>query len=149
MPPTDPLFPRNAEGPVDGYSSLSNPTPDAFSQFRRPSRRESFLMNFRASNGPPQIVAVVILLAMSFGATVGIIPSIMTERYAREKYGYDGEYCHSFEEYADKPEECLLGSADAQTAAAVSELVANTLTFITSSLIGSMSDVHGRRGTML
>jgi hypothetical protein len=42
-----------------------------------------------------------------------------------------------------------LGSADAQTAAAVSELVANTLTFITSSLIGSMSDVHGRRGTML
>jgi hypothetical protein len=88
------------------------------------------------------------MLAMAFGATVGIIPSIMTERFAILRYGYDGDDCHSYEKYDEKPQECVDASADAQNAAVISELVANTLTLISSSLIGSISDIHGRRGTM-
>jgi hypothetical protein len=124
---------------MDPYSSITSPIV---------IRRESFISQFRSSRGAPQIVAVVLMLAMAFGATVGIIPPIMTERFAVLRYGYDGEDCHNFKTYDEKPQECINASADAQNAAAISELVANTLTLISSSLIGSISDIHGRRGTM-
>jgi len=42
-----------------------------------------------------------------------------------------------------------LGSADAQTAAASANLISNGLTFITSSLIGSLSDQYGRKGILI
>jgi MFS family permease len=117
---------------------------------KRPSiyKRESFIVQFASSEGPPQIVALVLLIALGFGATLGIVPSIMTDRFARLNHGYTGDDCSSFTSLADKPAECLEGSSDAQNTAAFAGLVSNGLMLLTSSLIGSFSDVHGRRGTL-
>ncbi|KAG7369530.1 major facilitator superfamily transporter [Nitzschia inconspicua] len=40
---------------------------------------------------------------------------------------------------------CVQASRDAQTAASISELISNILTLLFSSMVGSMSDIHGRR----
>jgi len=111
-------------------------------------RRESFLAEFTNSRGPPQIVILCILLALGFGSTIGVVPSVMTDRYARLNHGYDtamGDSCASFA-MGEKPPECLAGSADAQNAVALEQMVSNVLTFFTSSLVGSLSDEYGRKG---
>lgn len=36
-------------------------------------RRESFIMDFVSSKGPPQIVFLCMLLALGFGATIGVV----------------------------------------------------------------------------
>ena len=70
------------------------------------------------------------------------------ERCARLRHGYTGEAgCSSFDT-AGKPPECFAGANDAQAAASVSNLVNNGLTFATASLAGSLSDEHGRKGTI-
>lgn len=109
-------------------------------------RRESFLVTFATSDGPPQIVILMLLLALGFGSTIGVVPAVMSDRYARLNHGYtDDKDCSSFG-MDDKPAACLAGSSDAQNAAAMSNLISNGLTFITSSLMGSISDERGRRG---
>jgi DHA1 family tetracycline resistance protein-like MFS transporter len=128
-------------GVVDPYETV---------QKRSINRKRSFLHriagNLSLESGIPQIVGIALMLAMAFGSTIGIIPSIMTERIATLRYEYDGPSCHTFlQNDGSKPIECILGSNDAQTAASISEMISNTLTLITSSLIGSMSDLHGRR----
>jgi DHA1 family tetracycline resistance protein-like MFS transporter len=73
----------------------------------------------------------------------------VTDRYARLNHGYSDEKECSFYAIEDKPAACLAGSGDAQNAAAFASLVSNGLTFLTSSLIGSLSDEHGRRGILI
>lgn len=116
---------------------------------RRPStiRRESFLQEFASSKGPPQIIILIMLLALGFGSTIGVVPAVMTDRYARLNHGYMEEKDCSEYLVGEKPQACLDGSADAQSAVAMEQMVSNTLTFFTSSFIGSMSDEHGRKGT--
>ena len=36
-------------------------------------RRKSFIQEFTASKGPPQIVVLVMLLALGFGSTIGVV----------------------------------------------------------------------------
>jgi hypothetical protein len=36
-------------------------------------KRESFIMDFVSSKGPPQIVFLCMLLAMGFGSTIGVV----------------------------------------------------------------------------
>jgi hypothetical protein len=70
----------------------------------------------------------------------------MTDRFARLNHGYaDATDC---QDYAsdEKPEACLLGSADAQNTVAIADLISNVFTFFTSSLVGSLSDEYGRKG---
>ena len=120
---------------------------DPHEPVRRPSvfRRESFLIQFVKSEGPSQIALTLILIAIGVGCTIGVVPSVMSDRFARLNHGYSAGYCGNFRQ-GEKPEECLQGSSDAQNAAAVSSLVSNCLTFATSSFIGSLSDEYGRRG---
>lgn len=89
---------------------------------------------------------LIILLALGFGSTIGVVPSVMMNRYARLNHGYSLE--QDCAEYAmgEKPQECLEGSADAQNSVALEQMVSNTLTFFTSSLVGSLSDEYGRKG---
>jgi MFS family permease len=69
----------------------------------------------------------------------------MTDRYARINHGYFDEKDCSEYTMTDKPKECLQGSADAQNAVAMENLISNILTFLTSSLLGSISDMYGRK----
>ena len=112
-------------------------------------RRESFIVDFVHSKGPPQIVILIMLLALGFGSTIGVVPAIMSDRYARLEHGYTGNmHCGDYP-LGEKPQECLDGSADAQNAVAMEQLISNSLTFFTSSLVGSLSDEYGRRPILL
>ena len=117
------------------------------------TRRKSFLVEFSQTNGPPQIAGLMMLIAIGLGCTIGVVPAVMTDRFARLRHGYDlPERCWEFTTTPggggiEKPDECFLGSADAQTAVSTSNLISNVLTFVSSSLIGSLSDEYGRRGT--
>jgi hypothetical protein len=104
-------------------------------------------VQFAKTKGPPQITLLMMLVAIGLGSTIGVVPAVMSDRFARLNHGYvDEADCSSFATLGEKPEAYFLRSADAQTAAASSNLVSNVLTFLTSSLIGSLGDEHGRRG---
>jgi MFS family permease len=113
--------------------------------------RASFMASFRNSNGAPQVVILCLLIALSLGSTIGVVPAVMTDRFARLNYGFDDEHDCSFftPEKGSVPKECTSGSNDAQNAMAMSQLVMNLITFLTSSVVGSMSDVRGRRSLLL
>ena len=51
---------------LDPYQSQSAPRLSVL-------RRESFIMDFVTSKGPPQIVFLCMLLAMGFGSTIGVV----------------------------------------------------------------------------
>jgi len=122
---------------------------DLFEPVERPSifHRESFLVQFTSKEGPRAILVLIVFLALGSGSTVGVVPAVMTDRYARLNHDYRDEMNCADYEMAWKPQACLDGSADAQNASALGNLVSNVLTFASSSLMGSLSDEHGRRGT--
>ena len=138
-------------------SSRSSGTPtmedeDQIDLLRGPSPQErnndSFIRHFCVSKGPPQIVFLCLLLAMALGSTIGVVPVVVTDRYARLAHGYtDPRDCSYYHNIENKPTACQQGSNDAQEAAAISNFVSNILTFFTSSLVGSISDEKGRKGT--
>jgi len=123
-------------------------------------RRKSFIVEFSRMKGPPQIAFLMALLAIGLGSTMGVVPAIMTDRFARLNHGYNLEAnCDSYSTTTtstntisntnlniDKPNACFLGSSDAQAAASVANLIQNSLTFMTASLMGSVSDEYGRKG---
>jgi MFS family permease len=97
-------------------------------------------------DGPPQIALLMALLAIGLGCTIGVVPAIAGDRFARLHHGYDGVAdCSSFDSET-KPEACFLGGSDAQAAASLANLINNSLTFLTASLAGSISDEYGRKG---
>ncbi|KAG7363751.1 tetracycline resistance protein [Nitzschia inconspicua] len=116
----------------------------------RPSvyRRQSFIEEFVQTRGPPQIAGLMILIAIGLGCTIGVVPAVMTDRFARLNHGWEespAAACSTFQQSHNVPSACIQGSADAQTAVATSNLISNVLTFLTSSLLGSWSDRHGRK----
>ena len=122
---------------------------DLFEPVARPSlyQRQSFLVTFTKQKGPRAILLLIVCLALGLGSTIGVVPAVMTDRYARLRHGYADEAdCATYHDVSNKPQACLDGSADAQNGSALETLVSNVLTFVTSSLVGSMSDEHGRRG---
>lgn len=109
---------------------------------------KSFIVEFVEKKGPRQILILMLLLALAFGSIIAVVPAVMTDRYARLYHGYtDPKGCTEWGIEEIKPAECLAASGDAQNAAALENLVSNIFTFITSSMIGSISDERGRRGT--
>lgn len=113
-------------------------------------KRKSFIMEFVEKKGPRQILILMLLLALAFGSIIGVVPAVMTDRYARLNHGYtDPKGCTEWGIEDTKPPECLAASGDAQNAAAIENLISNILTFITSSMLGSISDERGRRGIII
>jgi MFS family permease len=111
--------------------------------------KKRFIIEFVSAPGPRSIIILCILMALSFGSTIGVVPAIMADRYARLRHGFDApEDCSSYG-MAFKPPECLAGFADAQNSVAMEQLVLNSLSFFTSSLVGSLSDEYGRKGFMV
>jgi DHA1 family tetracycline resistance protein-like MFS transporter len=119
--------------------------------FRRTSvlKRDSFIAEFVSAPGPRSILILCMLLALGFGSTVGVVPAVMADRYARLQHGFNGPDDCSTYGMASKPPECLAGFADAQNAVAMEQLLSNLLTFFTSSLVGSLSDEYGRKSFMV
>lgn len=117
----------------------------------RPSvyRHKSFIAYFVHSNGPPQIIILVVLLAVGLGSVIGVVPAVMTDRYARIAHGYSGEKSCSDYSPTERPQACLDGSSDAQNAVAMEQFISNGLTFFTCSLVGSLSDEYGRKWILL
>jgi DHA1 family tetracycline resistance protein-like MFS transporter len=126
---------------------ILGPTSDDGTGDRGPSMAE-FLHHFARTSGPPQIILLCLVIAMSLGSTIGIVPTVAEDRYARLNHGYTGEPCSEVPSGV-RPRECTLGNEDALNSAALSQFVNNALTFATSSLMGSISDERGRKGIML
>ena len=107
--------------------------------------QSDFLRHFLQSSGPPQIIILCLLLALALGSTIGVVPAVVEDRYARLRHGYSGEVPCLELAKEDRPPECLAGNEDAQNSAAIASFISNTLTFMTSSMMGSLSDEKGRR----
>ena len=107
-----------------------------------------FIRYFITSSGPPQIIALCLLISLASGSTVGIVPAVLEDRFARLNHGYTGVPCLKLT-MGERPHECLLGNEDAQNSAAFANFISNTLTFSTSSVMGSISDERGRRNIIL
>jgi hypothetical protein len=88
----------------------------------------------------------VIILTRFYFILPSQVPAVMADRYARLNHGYTSSRDCSLYVMGAKPQECLDGSADALNGVAMEQMVSNTLTFFTSSLVGSLSDEHGRKG---
>jgi len=100
------------------------------------------------ARGALQILVLSALLSFSVGCTLGVVPDVMADRYARLHYGYDGPDCSSFDR-ADKPDECQSGADEAQSAVAWSTFTQNILTLLSNTTVGSVSDARGRRSIMV
>lgn len=107
-----------------------------------------FVKAFFASSGAPQILVLSLFLSFGISSTFGIIPDVMTDRYAFLHHGYIGPDCSTFDR-VNKPDACQDGSDDAQESAALSALAKNLLALTFNSLIGSISDVRGRKWIMV
>ena len=112
-------------------------------------REIPFLEFFFKSSGPPQICFLSLTYAIAIGSIVSVVPSVMIDQYAKINHGFDlGDTCANYGK-DERPQACLDGSADAQTASASSSFFSNTICFATSSLLGSLSDEYGRRHLLL
>lgn len=123
--------------------------PDAPPPSARSIRRASFIAEFAKTRGPPQITIIMTLVAIGLGSTIAVVPAVMSDRFARLNHGYAGIPTCAQLSLERRPEACFQGSAEAQNVAAEASLAMNGLTFLTSSLIGSMSDEHGRKRKMI
>ena len=110
-----------------------------------------FMSTFFRSKPAMHLLVVAFFMAMGVGSTVGVVPSIMADRYARSYYGYtdnNGQKdCFSYT--TDKPDACQKGANKAQEAAAMMTFVTNMFTLLCNSAIGTMSDTYGRRGVLV
>lgn len=147
---------RLTENPTESSSCDSSDT-----------SKTSFLRAFLCTNGPPQIILLCILFAFGFGCTIGVVPAVMTNRYAVLLHNSTGPDCSSYSTTRSsvaahngsgggdgnntniKPPACYDASADAQNGVAMEEMISNTFTFLTSSYIGSISDMYGRKPIMI
>jgi hypothetical protein len=75
MPPQREDEPRRGGGDVKEYATIHVDQFPDIEPLERTStlRRESFIAEFYQSRGPPQIVILVILLALGFGSTIGVV----------------------------------------------------------------------------
>jgi MFS family permease len=105
---------------------------------------EGLLQTFFGTKATVAILAVSALLSFGIASTVGIVPEILSDRYARLHHAYDGPSCSDWEDDV-MPAPCIHGADDAQAASAIGTLVLNTFTLFCNPVVGSLSDVHGRR----
>jgi MFS family permease len=89
--------------------------------------------------------SLCILTSWELTSTTIQIPQTLTDRYARIHHGFT-DHCHK---YAIKPPACRAGSDDAQSAAAWSHVGLSTLLLLVNPVVGSISDIHGRKPFIL
>ena len=110
----------------------------------RPSDIKGFCSTFLRAKGTIQALIISTLLSFAMGCTAGMVPEILSDRYARLNHQYDGLPCFKFTHHT-APQACLNGADDAQEASAWGALLMNMLTLFFNPVMGSISDLHGRR----
>ena len=108
----------------------------------------SLFKTFFSERATLATLIIYIFLSFGIGCTVGIVPELLSDRYARIYYRYTGPDCSEFK-YDIMPEACQHGADDAQAASAIGTLFLNALTLFFSPVVGSISDVHGRRAPII
>ena len=124
-------------------------------------RLKRFLFYSLGSRAVLSTFVVSLLLSFSLGMTIGIVPEVLTDRYARLYHGYGSSSdenggdrlkpllpCWEYDT-SNMPEACVLGADDAQTGAAYGTFVQNLVTFFFNAVLGSYSDTKGRRPFLL
>ncbi|CAJ1969468.1 unnamed protein product [Cylindrotheca closterium] len=112
------------------------------------SSNKSIFVIFFKSQTAVATLAISLLLSFSTMCTASIVPEILSDRYARISHSYDGPFCSDHHE-EHLPKECQAGSDDAQAASAFGTLFLNILTLVFNSVVGSYSDVHGRKAPIV
>jgi MFS family permease len=107
-----------------------------------------FFSSFVKSKGSLHALLITVLLSFGLAATVGIVPTCISDRYARLHHGYDGKPCYHYE-HSMMPKECMAGGDEAQTSSAWMSFAQNILIFLFNPVVGSQSDVQGRRPFLL
>lgn len=108
-----------------------------------------FFASFVKSKGGVAALMISMLLSFGLATTVGIVPTVIADRYARLHHGWDGAPCYTFDDHDSLPHACAKGGDDAQTGSAGMSFVQNLLLFLSNPVVGSQSDVQGRRGFLL
>jgi DHA1 family tetracycline resistance protein-like MFS transporter len=107
-----------------------------------------FFLTFFSTKGGVQALLLSILISFGIGSTVGVVPDVLSDRYSRLYYHYDGEHCSNFDRQ-HKPDACQRGSDDAQSASAWATLLLSAFTLVCNPVVGSISDSKGRRGILI
>lgn len=106
----------------------------------------NFFVSLWNAHGAISVVLISVSLSFAMGCTVGIVPEVLSDRYARLHHGYHGDLpCSSFDDYASMPLACRHGADDAQDASAWTGMLQNLWTLFFNPVIGKLSDLHGRR----
>ena len=136
----EPLNPNSDSLQEEGLSTQDN----EWQEVNEVDSYLDFLSTFVSSKPAVHLLVIAFFMAMGVGSTVGVVPALMADRYARLHHGYTGEEnCFSYPE--NKPDACVEGANDSQEAAAMTTLATNIFTLFCNSVIGSMSDTYGRR----
>jgi DHA1 family tetracycline resistance protein-like MFS transporter len=108
-----------------------------------------FIISFVRSDVGLPALSISICISFGLGTTVGIVPEILSDRYARLYHGLQGEILCSDYDKNLVPDACILGQDDAQTGSAWGSFFKSGFIFIFNPIIGSHSDVHGRRNLLI
>ena len=103
-----------------------------------------FFSTFCSAKGAIPALIISTLISFGIGSTVGMVPDVISDRFSRLHYHYDGPSCSHFDR-AHKPDSCQLGADEAQAASAWAALFLNILTLMCNSVVGCSTDVQGRR----
>lgn len=76
------------------------------------------------------------------------IPDTLADRYARLDHGYNSDVCSDFDRI-NKPTACQAGSDQAQSSATWANVVQSLLSLALNPVIGSVSDLEGRRWLLI
>lgn len=133
--------------------SREDPCDQEIDEHESPARTKGSYMDFFrvffTSKGAPQVLILSFLLSVGVGTTIGVVPDVLSDTYARIHHAYDGSsHCSDFDR-SHKPPPCQQGADDAQAAVALFTFLQNILTLISNTTIGSVSDARGRRGIMI
>ena len=94
------------------------------------------------------MIAVSLFMASSMSGAVGVIPDVLSDRYARLHHNYTGADCGALD-ITIKPTACQEGSDDAQEAASLSQLFACFFGLLLNPVVGFLSDAFGRKPAIL